>query len=130
MNFTVIVRKKDTHTHSWPTVVEGDPKFLFSIATTPRYTEGRYSFLLIAPLTLDPCPMLPPYLYICSHPQTDWFVALLFSVAKHVGHLKLGSKPAQLYVRLSIIALSLLVTHVSLGIIRYYIVAFVYLHFV
>ena len=31
---------------SWPTVVEGDPKVPFSIATTPRCGEGRYSFSL------------------------------------------------------------------------------------
>ena len=37
------------------------------------------------------------------HPQTDCFiVSQLFSVARHVRRLKLGSKPAQLYVRLSI----------------------------
>ena len=29
-------------------------------------------------------------------------VSQLFSVARHVGRLKLGSKPTQLYVRLSI----------------------------
>ena len=32
------------------TVVEGDQKAPFSIATTPRCREGRYSFLWIAPL--------------------------------------------------------------------------------
>ena len=42
------------------------------------------------------------YIYI-FHPQTDCFVvSKLFSGARHVGRLKLGSKPAQLYVRLSI----------------------------
>ena len=48
-------------------------------------------------------------LYICNiycHPQTDCSVVWqLFSVARHVGRLKLGSKPAHLYVRLSIIPL-------------------------
>ena len=40
---------------------------------------------------------------IYCHPQTDCFVvSQLFSVARHVGRLKLGSKPTQLYVRLSI----------------------------
>ena len=40
------------------------------------------------------------------HPQTDCFVvSQVFSVARHVGRLKLGSKPAKLYVRLSIIPL-------------------------
>ena len=37
------------------------------------------------------------------HLHTDCFVvSQLFSVARHVGRLKLGSKPAQIYVRLSI----------------------------
>ena len=71
--------------------------------------------------------------YIYCHPQTDCFVVLqLFSVAKHLGHLKLESKPAQLYVRLSIRPLGQQAFHVSKGIIRYYVAtaaAFVYLHF-
>ena len=47
------------------------------------------------------------YIYIYSHPQTDCFVvSQLFSVARHIGRLKLGLKPAQLYVRLSIRMLS------------------------
>ena len=37
------------------------------------------------------------------HPQTDCFVlSELFSVARHVGRSKQGSKPIQLYVRLSL----------------------------
>ena len=32
------------------TIVEGDPKALFSIATTPRSRGGRYCFPWIAPL--------------------------------------------------------------------------------
>ena len=32
------------------TIVEGDPRAPFSIATPPRCTEGRYSFPWIAPL--------------------------------------------------------------------------------
>ena len=35
------------------TVVEGDPKVPFSIATTPRCKEGCYYFPWIAPLTFD-----------------------------------------------------------------------------
>ena len=50
-------------------------------------------------------------------------------MARHIGRLKLGSKPAQLYVRLSIILLSQRVNHVSSGIIRHYLVAFICLHF-
>ena len=47
------------------------------------------------------------YIYIYCHSQIDCFVASQFlSVARHVGRLKLGSKPTQLYVRLSIILLS------------------------
>ena len=38
---------------SWLTIVEGDQNTHFSIATTPRYKKGCYSFPLIAPLTLD-----------------------------------------------------------------------------
>ena len=41
------------------------------------------------------------YIYIYSHPQTDCFVlSELFSVARHAGSSKPGSKPVQLYVRL------------------------------
>ena len=43
------------------------------------------------------------YIYIYCHPQTDCFVlSELFSVARHAGRSKPGSKPVQLYVRLSL----------------------------
>ena len=72
--------------------------------------------------------MLP--IYIHRHPQTDCLVVSeLFSVARYGGRSKLGSKPAQLYVRLSIITLSQQANHVSSGIIRHYVVTFVCLHF-
>ena len=49
------------------------------------------------------CIYIYIYIYIYCHPQTDRFVvSQLFSVARQVGYLKLGSKPSQLYVRLSI----------------------------
>ena len=52
--------------------------------------------------------------YIYSHPQTDCFVvSQLFSVATQVGLLKLGSKPAHLYVRLSIRPLGQQAYHVG-----------------
>ena len=55
------------------------------------------------------------YIYI-YHLQKDCFiVSQLFSVAIHAGCFKLGSKPAQLYNRLSILLLSHQVTYVSLG---------------
>ena len=34
------------------TIVEGDPKAPFSLATTPRYQRGHYSFPCITPFTL------------------------------------------------------------------------------
>ena len=43
------------------TVVEGDPKAPFSIATTPRFRGGRYSFPWIAPLY----PWYVPYIAEC-----------------------------------------------------------------
>ena len=50
-------------------------------------------------------------------------------MARHIIHLKLGSKPAQNYVRLSITLLSQQVNHIKSGVIRRYVVAFVCLHF-
>ena len=38
----------------WLTVVEGDTKASFSIAITPRFKGGYYSFAWIVPLALDP----------------------------------------------------------------------------
>ena len=64
------------------------------------------------------------------HLQTDCFVvSRIFSVTRCVRRFKLGLKPAQIYVRLSIIPLSPQLTYVSSGIIRHYVVAFVCLHF-
>ena len=71
------------------------------------------------------CPYeksLETYLMILvyCHPQTDCFiVSQLFSVARHIGHLKQGSQPTKLYVRLSIILLNQPANHVSSGIIRH-----------
>ena len=47
------ISKKDCNNDVWLTVVEGDPKAPFSIATTLRCRGGHYSFLWIAPLTLN-----------------------------------------------------------------------------
>ena len=70
------------------------------------------------------------YIYIYCHPQIDCFVvSQLFNVARHVGCFKLGLKPAQLYVRLSIIPLSQQSTYVSIGIISHNVVDFAGLHF-
>ena len=50
---------------------------------------------------------------VCD-PQTECFVvSQLFSEARHVGRLKLGSKHAQLYVRLSIRLLGQQACHVG-----------------
>ena len=49
------------------------------------------------------------------HPQTGCFIlSELFSVARHVGRSKLGSKPIQLYVRLSLRLLGQQAYHVWL----------------
>ena len=70
------------------------------------------------------------YTYIYCHPQTVSFVvSQLFCVVIHVGRLKLRSKPAQLYIRLSIIELSQQVNHISSGIIRHFVVSFIFWHF-
>ena len=54
------------------------------------------------------------YIYIYSQPQTDCFLLLeLFSVARHAGPLKPGSKPVQLYVRLCFRPLVHQVDHVG-----------------
>ena len=64
------------------------------------------------------------YIYIYSHLQRDCFVvSQRTNVARHAGRFKLGSKPAQLNVKLSIIPLSHHSTYVSSGIIRHYVVA-------
>ena len=79
-------------------------------------------------LSIHACILI--YIYIYRHPQTYCFVvSRLFSVAKHVGRLKLESKPTQLYVRLCIIPLSPQANHISSRIIRHYVVAFLCLHF-
>ena len=73
------------------------------------------------------------YIYIYSHPQTDCLVlSELFSVARHVGLSKLGSKPIQLYVRLRLRPLGQQAYHVWLReFLRYYVetAAAVCLHF-
>ena len=56
------------------------------------------------------------YIYVCiyCHLQTDCFVvSQLFSVARRVGRLKLGSKPAQLFSRISIRPLGQQAYHVG-----------------
>ena len=50
------------------------------------------------------------------HPQTACFVvSQLLSVARHVGRSKLGSKPAQLYIRFSIRPLGQQAYYIGLG---------------
>ena len=64
------------------------------------------------------------YIYIYCHPQTDCFVlSELFIVAWHVGCSKPGSKPIQLYVRLSLRSLGQQAYHIWLWeFLRYYVV--------
>ena len=64
------------------------------------------------------------YIYIYSHPQTDCFVlSELFSVAGHAGRSKPGSKPVQLYVRLSFRPLGHQADHVGKGNFKVFILA-------
>ena len=62
------------------------------------------------------CECVYIYIYIVIH----CFVVLqLFNLARHVGCSKLGTKPAQLYVRLSIRSLDQQAYHVIKVIIRF-----------
>ena len=45
---------KEWFRYRWPTVFKGDPKALFSIATSPRCRVRHYYFLWNALCTLDP----------------------------------------------------------------------------
>ena len=61
---------------------------------------------------------------IYSHPQTDCFVlSELFSVARHSGRSKPGSKPVQLYVRLSFRSFGHQADHVGYGNFKVFILA-------
>ena len=95
---------------------------------TPQCSSyWKVSLLVI----LDYRRQLYLYIYIYCHPQTDCFVlSELFSVARHVGRSKPGSKPIQLYVRLSLRPLGQQAYHVWLReLLRYLTVAAVCLHF-
>ena len=54
------------------------------------------------------------YIYIYCPPQTDCFVlSVLFSVARHVGRLKPGSKPVEFCIRISLRPLGQQAYHVG-----------------
>ena len=62
--------------------------------------SNNCNFLRLLSLSLSLSLSLAIYIY--CHPQTDCFVlSELFTVARHAGRSKPGSKPVQLYVRLS-----------------------------
>ena len=42
-------------------IVESDPKTPYSIATTSRFWGEHYFFPWIAPLTVDPCFVMPSF---------------------------------------------------------------------
>ena len=80
--------------------------------------------------------MMILYIYIYSHPQTDCFIlSELFSVARHAGRSKPGSKPVQLYVRLCYRPLGHQADHVGKGNFKVFLfletaaAAFVYIFF-
>ena len=85
------------------------------------------------------CIYIYIYIYICMYvcilSSTDCLVVSQpFSVARHVGCLKLGSKSTQLYARLSIRPFGQQAYHIGKGIIRYFVATavamFVCLHFI
>ena len=88
------------------------------------YIEYRYNIYDKLLLNILYIISLRIHIYIYYHPQTDCFVlSELFNVAKHVGRSKPGSKPIQLYVRLSLRPLGQQAYHVWLReFLRYYVV--------
>ena len=110
-----------------------NPKNGVAPSRTPRcssYWKGSLRVTLDYSLQLYLYIYIYIYIYIFCHPQAECFiVSQLFSVASHIGRFKLGLKPAQLYVRFSIILFSYRSTYVRSGIIRHYVVAFICLHF-
>ena len=73
------------------------------------HVVDRLDFMAYPPMQVILKPNSVIYIYtyniyiIYCHPQTDCFVlSELFSVARHTGRSKPGSKPIQLYVRLSL----------------------------
>ena len=69
------------------------------------------------------------YIYIVIHRKKCFVASKLISVARHAGCFKLGWKPAQHCVILSIIPLCHQSTNFSTVFIRHYVVAFACLHF-
>ena len=98
-----------------------------------RIINNRHCFFFLRNLSILKLLYIYIYIYIYSHPQTDCFILTeLFSVARHVGCSKPGSKLIQLYVRLSLRPLSQQAYHVWLReFSRYHVVtaAAVCLHF-
>ena len=107
----------------WNIAIERDDDYVNKKGCDPQRTRfilmydtcssvGNYSYTKEKGITFFTHPCI--YIYICSHPQTDCFVvSKFFNVARHVGRLKQGSKPAQLYFRLSIRPLGQQAYHVS-----------------
>ena len=97
-----------------------------------KCNQSRPGFELVSPCPFPTTITITPRarFYIYSRPQKDCFiVSQLFSVARHARCFKFESKPAQLYVRLSILPLSYKATYVSSGIIMHYVLAFICLNF-
>ena len=66
-----------------------------------KFRNNKQCAIIFNKTSLNNNLLLLQYIYIYSHPQTDCFVpSELFSVARHTGRSKPGSKPVQLYVRL------------------------------
>ena len=89
---------------SWPTLVEGDLKALFSIASIPGYTRGHYSFPCIDPLTLDLYLIILSvkqggikhhFLSLCYDSTWDWTVVSR-AINKHLNHYANGMKSQEI----------------------------------
>ena len=65
---------------SWPTVITGDPKATFSIATSLRGRGGRNYFLLVDPLALDPFRILLSVMEEAIKPQVTILNKKLFTI--------------------------------------------------
>ena len=104
------------------TLCERQPKIPSPECSTPMgermYCHPQTDCFIVSQLFYVDRQLGRLYIYICiyiyCHPQTDCFVlSELFSVARHVGRLKSGSKPIQLYVRLSLRPLGQQAYHVG-----------------
>ena len=89
---------------SCPTVVEGDPKVLFSIVTTARWKWGSYFFLWIGPLICNlhynadclPRSHQVPFLSLWYDSTNDW-TPISRTIGERSAHFTNGPLYIQIY---------------------------------